>query len=442
MAEFLRRLTHTLASLSWPKFILLAFLALAIVVYATGTITMPRERSPAKASDPVVRLFESTKTAEATSAGTAEVDKKPEKARVKVNAAGRQVEEASRKLEAALERIEEMIERRVASAETRQDIAEENAERREDGRPQLPLPPEASAEGFAKEIAQALNVAVAEAIDRETAHYRLTANGLAIGLTISLLATLAVAKVMGGRRRVAEHEAASSRLEASCARLAKEVTEARLAMLQAQIEPHFLFNTLASVDHLITIDPAAASRMQKHLIQYLRASLPQMREASSTLAREAELARAYLSILRVRMEERLAFTFDIPAEVANLPFPPMMLPTLVENAIKHGLEPKPEGGRVEVKARREGAMLKVSVTDSGVGFAETPGKGLGLANIRERLALLFGDRAQLEILDQAPGTRVTLIIPIDGSEPVEQAAPCCTAQEGEAHACTPRRDCR
>lgn len=413
MSEFLRRLNLTLASLSWPQFFLLGLLALAIVVYATGTLTMSRERLPHETSDKVARLLEGSKASESGSESPAKVENKPEKTRVRVMIAGRQVEDASRKLEEALERLEELIDRRTETAEAIKDITEENSERRKEGQPLLPLPPEISTEALAKEIAQTLNLTIAEAVDQETLHYRLKANGLAIGLTLSLLLTLAVAKFLSGHRRQAEQEAASSRLEASCARLEKEATEARLAMLQAQIEPHFLFNTLASVDHLIQSDPAAASRMQKHLIQYLRAAMPQMRGSGSTLAREVELAQAYLAILKMRMEERLEYRFEIPAEMAQLPFPPMMLPTLVENAIKHGLEQKPEGGSITVEAKYVGDNLEVSVADTGIRFAVSPGKGVGLANIRERLALLYGDRARIEIVDNAPGTRVTLILPAE-----------------------------
>ncbi|KAB2838825.1 MAG: hypothetical protein F9K47_17245, partial [Burkholderiales bacterium] len=268
------------------------------------------------------------------------------------------------------------------------------------------------------------------------------ANGLALGLTLSLLLTLAVAKFLGGRRRLAERQAESSRLEASCARLEKEATQARLAMLQAQIEPHFLFNTLASVDHLIQIDPAAASRMQKHLIQYLRAAMPQMRDGGSTLSREVDLAQAYLAILKMRMEERLDYRFEIPSELNQLPLPPMMLPTLVENAIKHGLEPKPEGGSIVVSAHRAGDQLHVTVADTGVGFAAAPGKGVGLANIRERLALLYQDRARLEIVDNAPGTRATLVLPVVAATELNATdAPCCEPDGGKKDDCAPGTRC-
>jgi LytS/YehU family sensor histidine kinase len=193
-----------------------------------------------------------------------------------------------------------------------------------------------------------------------------------------------------------------------------------MQMMQAQVEPHFLFNTLASIDHLIETDPARASTMQKHLIAYLRAALPQMRENATDLGREVDLVGAYLEILKVRMEERLQVSFNVPNGLRSADFPPMMLQSLVENAIKHGLEPKAEGGRLDVSAEIVHGDLHVVVADTGLGFApggaSTSGTGLGLTNIRERLKLLYGDRAHLVIeanqVDGAPeGTRVSITVP-------------------------------
>ena len=137
--------------------------------------------------------------------------------------------------------------------------------------------------------------------------------------------------------------------------LKRQVVEARMAAMQAQVEPHFLFNTLASIDHLIETDPKRASVMQKNLIALLRASMPTMREAATNgvrdLGRELAVIRPYLEILKVRMEERLATEIDVPEGLLSAEFPPMMIQSLVENAIKHGLEPKPEGGTLKVKCR-------------------------------------------------------------------------------------------
>ena len=212
--------------------------------------------------------------------------------------------------------------------------------------------------------------------------------------------------------------------------LKRQVSEAKMQMMQAQVEPHFLFNTLASIDHLIETDPARASTMQKNLIQYLRAVLPQMRENATDLGREVDLVRAYLDILKVRMEERLQVSFAVPDGLRSADFPPMMLQSLVENAIKHGLEPKAEGGRIDVSAEIAHGDLLVCVADTGLGFsasgASTSGTGLGLSNIRERLKLLHGERGGLVIeaneVEGAPlGTRVTVSVPYQ-SRRAESAA--------------------
>jgi hypothetical protein len=221
-----------------------------------------------------------------------------------------------------------------------------------------------------------------------------------------------IAKSVISVNRALKARATRSEQEAQQASLSRQLMEAKLAAMQAQIEPHFLFNTLASVDHLIETDPSAASRMQKNLIAYLRAAIPQMRESSTTLGRETELCRAYLNILQMRMESRLRFEIAIPEELINAPVPPMMLPTLVENAIKHGLEPKPAGGEIRITAVRQEDKLKVSVVDTGMGFSDKPGSGVGLANVRERLQALYDGKAGLTIEPNSPqGTIATIEIP-------------------------------
>jgi sensor histidine kinase YesM len=205
-----------------------------------------------------------------------------------------------------------------------------------------------------------------------------------------------------------------------------------MAAMQAQVEPHFLFNTLASIDHLIETDPARASQMQKNLIALLRASMPTMREAAGgegghgsqgvrELSRELSVIRPYLEILKVRMEERLATRIDVPDGLLSAEFPPMMIQTLVENAIKHGLEPKAEGGELLVRAEVVHGKLAVTVADTGLGFGRAPtaGTGVGLANVRERLQLLYGPKASLTVAENQPsGTRVTITVPY---KPVEGA---------------------
>ncbi|MEW6707378.1 MAG: histidine kinase [Pseudomonadota bacterium] len=227
-----------------------------------------------------------------------------------------------------------------------------------------------------------------------------------------------IAKVMGTGRKRAEAQAAVATERAEEESLKRQVVEARMAAMQAQVEPHFLFNTLASIDHLIETEPGRASQMQKNLIALLRAAMPTMREANATglreLRRELEVIRPYLEILKVRMEERLQFEIDVPEGLHSAEFPPMMIQSLVENAIKHGLEPKAEGGRLTVKAEIRHGKLVVTVADTGLGFgkAATAGTGVGLANIRERLQLLYGGKATLTITENHPsGTVVAITVP-------------------------------
>ena len=199
----------------------------------------------------------------------------------------------------------------------------------------------------------------------------------------------------------------------------RQLLQARLKLLQAQVEPHFLFNTLAAVDYLIETDPKRASVMQKTLIGYLRAALPQMRQDSSTLGREVTLIRAYLELLKLRIEDRLEFEIKVPANLESAVFPPMVLQTVVENAIKHGIEPKPEGGRITVQAEVVDGKLRVEVVDTGAGLPEGDifgntknGNGLGLDNIRNRLAMLYPGTSSMELQSgYEGGTTVRLSIP-------------------------------
>ena len=189
--------------------------------------------------------------------------------------------------------------------------------------------------------------------------------------------------------------------------------EAQLTALQAQIEPHFLFNTLANVKRLYETAPDQGREMLASLINYLRAALPAMRESGSTLGRELELARSFLTILKMRMRERLDFSIDHDPGLANARVPPMVLPTLVENAIKHGLSPLREGGRIDIHARREGDDLLVEVRDNGIGFSGSAGAGVGLANTRSRLTALYGARASMTLTAGVP-TRCHRIDPLAG----------------------------
>jgi signal transduction histidine kinase len=228
-----------------------------------------------------------------------------------------------------------------------------------------------------------------------------------------------IIKITYKKQLTAQAEAAQATEVAESEQLKRQVVEARMAAMQAQVEPHFLFNTLASIDHLIETDPPRASQMQKNLIALLRASMPTMREAASNgaprdLGREMAMIRPYLEILKVRMEERLQVRLEVPDGLLSAEFPPMMIQSLVENAIKHGLEPKPEGGELALKAEILHGKLAITVADTGLGFgkAATAGTGVGLANIRERLALLYGAAATLTVAENpGGGTVVTVTVP-------------------------------
>jgi hypothetical protein len=210
---------------------------------------------------------------------------------------------------------------------------------------------------------------------------------------------------------------------ARSAELERQATSAQLRALQAQIEPHFLFNTLANVVSLIDAQPAQARRMLERLIALLRGSLSASRAEQATLGQEFDLCRAYLEILAIRMAGRLAYDLEIDPALRAAPAPPMLLQPLVENAIQHGLEPKVDGGRVLVRAQRRADTVEVIVQDDGIGFGNlTRGGGVGLSNLRARLATLFDGRARLVIEDAQPGTRVRLLLPLADAPSLAQAA--------------------
>jgi sensor histidine kinase YesM len=199
------------------------------------------------------------------------------------------------------------------------------------------------------------------------------------------------------------------------AALQKQQLETRMRLLHAQIEPHFLFNTLSNVRRLCQNDAAAGRAMLAQLTRYFRAALPRMRGEHATLGDEVELAAAYLGVQKVRMGARLQVAIDVPDELRAAPVPAMMLATLIENALKHGVGPLTEGGSIRIGAERRGDMLVVAVADTGRGFTRASGSGVGLANIRARLAALYGDRAALEIKSHSPrGVRAAITLPWTG----------------------------
>jgi signal transduction histidine kinase len=229
-----------------------------------------------------------------------------------------------------------------------------------------------------------------------------------------VVASFIIKAVAGGKRR-AELTANEATQRAETEQLERTVLEARLEALQAQIEPHFLFNTLASIDQLIQTDPPRASKMQQSLIRYLRSAMPQMREGSRpSLGQQVDLCSAFLEIMAVRMEGRLQPVVSVPEGLKSAVFPSMMLQTLAENAIKHGLEPKVEGGRLEIGAEIVDGQLAVHVIDTGIGFMPKGEGGVGLANVRERLKALYKGRAELIItVPPAGGTCATIKVPYE-----------------------------
>ncbi len=195
--------------------------------------------------------------------------------------------------------------------------------------------------------------------------------------------------------------------------LARQAREAELRLLQSQLEPHMLFNTLANLRVLIGLDAGRAQAMLDHLIAYLRATLSASRAGTHTLADEFARLDDYLALMAVRMGPRLAVTLTLPPALAQRPVPALLLQPLVENSIQHGLEPKVEGGHIEVTAAREGARLVLTVRDGGVGLSATPrADGFGVAQVRERLAAQYGVRASLALAPaEGGGTLARIELP-------------------------------
>ena len=185
--------------------------------------------------------------------------------------------------------------------------------------------------------------------------------------------------------------------------LQRQATDAQLHLMTAQIEPHFLLNTLANVQQLVESGSPRAAPVFRSLIAYLRAAMPQLHQRAATLGDEERLVQAYLELMLMRMPDRLAFAVEIEPSLRALPFPPMALLTLVENAIRHGIDPGCDGGRIEVGARRDaGGAVALWVADTGVGLTEGAGTGTGLRNLRDRLHVFFGPDASVTLHDHAP----------------------------------------
>lgn len=228
---------------------------------------------------------------------------------------------------------------------------------------------------------------------------------------------IAVGVMFKQRDAFARDQALAFELERS--QLERTALDARLRLLQAQVEPHFLFNTLANVQALVDAGSPHASRVLASLIAYLRAAVPRMHEPATKLGQELELVRAYLELMQMRMPDRLQFAVQIDPAANNLRCPPMTLLTLVENAVRHGIDPSEEGGRIDVEVRVRNDRCLVRISDTGVGLRSTShGLGTGLSTLRERLQLAFGGQAQLQLLEVQPhGVRAELDFPAQQESP-------------------------
>ncbi|MEN3364843.1 MAG: hypothetical protein V7606_2117 [Burkholderiales bacterium] len=222
----------------------------------------------------------------------------------------------------------------------------------------------------------------------------------------TFLTCLGITWFFWNRTKLTELRAEAEAEKARAAAIEKQALQAQLQLLQAQIEPHMLFNTLANLQGLIAVDAPRAQHMLDQLILYLRATLSSSRSEKTTLAQEFSLMEAYLGLMSVRMGSRLSYALDLPDTLRSAPVPPMLLQPLVENAIKHGVEPKVGGGRIEVHAMQQAGILKLTVADTGLGLDASPadphGTHVGLANVRERLLALYGQRASLTLEPNTP----------------------------------------
>jgi signal transduction histidine kinase len=220
-------------------------------------------------------------------------------------------------------------------------------------------------------------------------------------LSLLIAPWMAVAALLQQIRGEAQRQALAFELERS--EFARKEVDARLQLLQAQVEPHFLFNTLANVRELVDSGSPQASTVLASLIAYLRAAVPRLHEPATTLGQELQLVRAYLELMHMRMPDRLQFSLHADDSAQGLYCPPMTLLTLVENAVRHGIDPSEEGGRIDVRVQVQNGRLRIQVVDTGVGLqATSDGLGTGLSTLRERLQLAFGGDAYLRLAPLEP----------------------------------------
>ncbi len=260
--------------------------------------------------------------------------------------------------------------------------------------------------GVAIVVPFALAIAYALTTIGDTVHWthdksRMNGFGMIAGLGILLAPWIAMSALYRHISGEAQRQALAFDLERS--EYERNALDARLKLLQAQVEPHFLFNTLANIRELVDSGSAQASTVLGSLIAYLRAAVPRLHEPATTLRQEIELVRAYLEVMHMRMPDRLQFTLHADEAALALNCPSMTLLTLVENAVRHGIDPSEEGGRIDVRVRLRDGRCIAEVIDTGVGLARAvDGSGTGLANLRERLQLAFGGDAQLRLLPLEP----------------------------------------
>ncbi|MBY0574809.1 MAG: histidine kinase [Undibacterium sp.] len=241
-----------------------------------------------------------------------------------------------------------------------------------------------------------------------------------VAVMLTMLVSLLAGVFFWNKTKIAEMQAESEKEKAKTAAIERQAMQAQLQLLQAQIEPHMLFNTLANLQGLIALDSEKAQHMLTQFIHYLRASLNSSRTEKTTLKHEFDLLSAYLELLAIRMGKRLSYSTELPHDLERLTIAPMLIQPLVENAIKHGIEPKMDGGTIHVSVQREDKLLHIRVIDTGLGLSTDKSSlpseqtsGVGNANVRERLLALYGTLASLSLIDNTPhGAIAHLRIPM------------------------------
>lgn len=255
------------------------------------------------------------------------------------------------------------------------------------------------------------NASYTQLVAAVIADYRHLLANLVIGVIFGLM----IVYFFVSYTRISEADSALKAAQIDSLHHEKSLMESQLKLLQAQVEPHFLYNSLSNIHSLVDSDPHKGKQMLADLTRYLRASLDHSRAQETTLGQELDIVSDYLAIFQIRMGARLRFAVDATDEARRLPFPPMLVQPLVENAIKHGLEPASDGGRVEISAVLEPEMLRISVRDTGLGLQAESGSGFGLSNIQQRLAHFFEGRGRLSIVANSPrGVHASIEVARDG----------------------------